>query len=157
MLIMFKVMFVSFPRLIQVTCCPGDTDLGSISVPIEFISRHNCHGLFTFVDHRCVASTGYQPQVNEPLKATQNPTQPQIMSSLLVLTKVVMFFCMLQDLLGKNIVEFAHPEDQGLLRDSFQQVDIFFCCFWQDFENSQPLISTLVHLNCLHRSAVVFI
>ncbi|KAM9309066.1 aryl hydrocarbon receptor nuclear translocator isoform 2-T2 [Pholidichthys leucotaenia] len=27
-----------------------------------------------------------------------------------------------QDLLGKNIIEFAHPEDQGLLRDSFQQV-----------------------------------
>ncbi|XP_013860165.1 aryl hydrocarbon receptor nuclear translocator isoform X3 [Austrofundulus limnaeus] len=78
---------VAIGRL-QVTCCPGDTDLGSISVPIEFISRHNCQGLFTFVDHRCAASTGYQPQ----------------------------------DLLGKNIVEFAHPEDQGLLRDSFQQV-----------------------------------
>ncbi|XP_037532838.1 aryl hydrocarbon receptor nuclear translocator isoform X2 [Nematolebias whitei] len=78
---------VAIGRL-QVTCCPGDTDLNSISVPIEFISRHNCHGLFTFVDHRCVASTGYQPQ----------------------------------DLLGKNILEFSHPEDQGLLRDSFQQV-----------------------------------
>lgn len=32
-----------------------------------------------------------------------------------------------QELLGKNILELAHPEDQGLLRDSFQQVglDIF--------------------------------
>lgn len=32
--------------------------------------------------------------------------------------------CVLQDLLGKNILEFAHPEDQGLLRDSFQQVGL---------------------------------
>lgn len=29
---------------------------------------------------------------------------------------------MSQELLGKNILELAHPEDQGLLRDSFQQV-----------------------------------
>lgn len=92
---MFKLVLVLFPPLLQVTCCPGDTDLSSISVPIEFISRHNCNGLFTFVDHRCVASTGYQPQVN---KAAQSPpghtnsTQPQIMSSLLVLTKVAMHF-----------------------------------------------------------------
>ncbi|KAM9724472.1 aryl hydrocarbon receptor nuclear translocator isoform 5-T5 [Menidia menidia] len=78
---------VAIGRL-QVTCCPGDTDLNSISVPVEFISRHNCHGMFTFVDHRCLAAVGYQPQ----------------------------------DLLGKNILEFAHPEDQGLLNDSFQQV-----------------------------------
>lgn len=27
-----------------------------------------------------------------------------------------------QELLGKNILELAHPEDQGLVRDSFQQV-----------------------------------
>ncbi|MEQ2180531.1 hypothetical protein GOODEAATRI_002117 [Goodea atripinnis] len=53
---------VAIGRL-QVTCCPGDTDLNSISVPVEFISRHNCQGMFTFVDHRCLASTGYQPQV----------------------------------------------------------------------------------------------
>ncbi|XP_072250280.1 aryl hydrocarbon receptor nuclear translocator isoform X5 [Leuresthes tenuis] len=78
---------VAIGRL-QVTCCPGDTDLNSISVPVEFISRHNCQGMFTFVDHRCMAAVGYQPQ----------------------------------DLLGKNILEFSHPEDQGLLRDSFQQV-----------------------------------
>uniref|UniRef100_A0AAQ5WWQ2 Aryl hydrocarbon receptor nuclear translocator n=1 Tax=Amphiprion ocellaris TaxID=80972 RepID=A0AAQ5WWQ2_AMPOC len=78
---------VAIGRL-QVTCCPGDTDLNSISVPVEFISRHNCHGVFTFVDHRCMAAVSYQPQ----------------------------------ELLGKNILEFAHPEDQGLLRDSFQQV-----------------------------------
>uniref|UniRef100_A0A8C2Z4Z3 Aryl hydrocarbon receptor nuclear translocator n=1 Tax=Cyclopterus lumpus TaxID=8103 RepID=A0A8C2Z4Z3_CYCLU len=78
---------VAIGRL-QVTCCPGDTDVNSISVPVEFISRHNCQGMFTFVDHRCLAAIGYQPQ----------------------------------DLLGKNILEFAYPEDQGLLRDSFQQV-----------------------------------
>ncbi|XP_022612512.1 aryl hydrocarbon receptor nuclear translocator-like isoform X6 [Seriola dumerili] len=78
---------VAIGRL-QVTCCPSDTDMNSISVPIEFISRHNCQGMFTFVDHRCMATVGYQPQ----------------------------------DLLGKNILELAHPEDQGLLRDSFQQV-----------------------------------
>ncbi|KAM4580476.1 aryl hydrocarbon receptor nuclear translocator isoform 2-T2 [Odontesthes bonariensis] len=78
---------VAIGRL-QVTCCPGDTDLNSISVPVEFISRHNCEGMFTFVDHRCMAAVGYQPQ----------------------------------DLLGKHILEFAHHEDQGLLRDSFQQV-----------------------------------
>ncbi|XP_037309852.2 aryl hydrocarbon receptor nuclear translocator isoform X2 [Pungitius pungitius] len=78
---------VAIGRL-QVTCCPGDTDVNSISVPVEFISRHNCQGMFTFVDHRCMAAVGYQPQ----------------------------------DLLGKNILEFAFPEDQGLLRDSFQQV-----------------------------------
>ncbi|KAM6968212.1 aryl hydrocarbon receptor nuclear translocator [Aplochiton taeniatus] len=78
---------VAIGRL-QVTCCPGDTDMNSISVPVEFISRHSCLGIFTFVDHRCMATVGYQPQ----------------------------------DLLGKNILELAHPEDQGLLRDSFQQV-----------------------------------
>ncbi|XP_028325697.1 aryl hydrocarbon receptor nuclear translocator isoform X2 [Gouania willdenowi] len=78
---------VAIGRL-QVTCCPGDTDLNSISVPVEFISRHNCQGMFTFVDHRCLAAVGYQPQ----------------------------------ELLGKNILELAHPEEQGLLRDSFQQV-----------------------------------
>ncbi|XP_068591410.1 aryl hydrocarbon receptor nuclear translocator isoform X4 [Cebidichthys violaceus] len=78
---------VAIGRL-QVTCCPGDTDVNSITVPVEFISRHNCQGMFTFVDHRCMAAVGYQPQ----------------------------------ELLGKNILEFAYLEDQGLLRDSFQQV-----------------------------------
>ncbi|KAF3839703.1 hypothetical protein F7725_018420 [Dissostichus mawsoni] len=78
---------VAIGRL-QVTCCPGDTDVNSLSVPVEFISRHNCQGMFTFVDHRCMAAVGYQPQ----------------------------------ELLGKNILELAHAEDQGLLRDGFQQV-----------------------------------
>ncbi|XP_028282309.1 aryl hydrocarbon receptor nuclear translocator isoform X5 [Parambassis ranga] len=78
---------VAIGRL-QVACCPGDTSLNSINIPVEFISRHNCQGIFTFVDHRCMAAIGYQPK----------------------------------DLLGKNILEFAHPEDQSLLRDSFQQV-----------------------------------
>ncbi|CAL9705679.1 unnamed protein product [Knipowitschia caucasica] len=78
---------VAIGRL-QVTCCPGDADIGNICIPVEFISRHNCQGVFTFVDHRCMAAIGYQPQ----------------------------------DLLGKNILEMAHPEDQSLLRESFQQV-----------------------------------
>ncbi|KAJ8383766.1 hypothetical protein AAFF_G00214530 [Aldrovandia affinis] len=77
---------VAIGRL-QVTCCPSDNDM-NISIPVEFISRHTCQGIFTFVDHRCLATVGYQPQ----------------------------------ELLGKDIVEFGHPEDQGLLRDSFQQV-----------------------------------
>ncbi|XP_023685825.1 aryl hydrocarbon receptor nuclear translocator-like isoform X4 [Paramormyrops kingsleyae] len=78
---------VAIGRL-QVTCSPGNKDIDSLSTPVEFISRHNCQGLFTFVDHRCVATVGFQPQ----------------------------------EMLGKDILEFAHPEDQGLLRDSFQQV-----------------------------------
>ncbi|TWW79076.1 aryl hydrocarbon receptor nuclear translocator isoform X1 [Takifugu flavidus] len=78
---------VAIGRL-QVACCPGNTDINNISVPAEFISRHNCQGMFTFIDHRCVGAIGYQPQ----------------------------------ELLGKNVLELAHPEDQGLLRDSFQQV-----------------------------------
>lgn len=78
---------VAIGRL-QVTCCPSDTSVNNISVPVEFISRHSCQGLYTFVDHRCQATIGYQPQ----------------------------------ELLGKNILEFAHQEDQGLLRDSLQQV-----------------------------------
>ncbi|XP_053470270.1 aryl hydrocarbon receptor nuclear translocator isoform X1 [Ictalurus furcatus] len=78
---------VAIGRL-QVTCCPSDTSMSTITVPVEFISRHNCQGTFTFVDHRCVATVGYQPQ----------------------------------ELLGKNFLELAHPEDQGLLRDSLQQV-----------------------------------
>ncbi|KAJ8354855.1 hypothetical protein SKAU_G00224220 [Synaphobranchus kaupii] len=52
---------VAIGRL-QVTCCPSDNDMNNISVPVEFISRHNCHGIFTFVDHRCLATVGYQPQ-----------------------------------------------------------------------------------------------
>ncbi|XP_018592447.2 aryl hydrocarbon receptor nuclear translocator-like isoform X1 [Scleropages formosus] len=78
---------VAIGRL-QVTCSPGNKDMDSFNIPVEFISRHNCHGVFTFVDHRCFATVGYQPQ----------------------------------ELLGKEIFELAHPEDQGLLRDSFQQV-----------------------------------
>ncbi|XP_051055258.1 aryl hydrocarbon receptor nuclear translocator isoform X2 [Phodopus roborovskii] len=82
-----KFCLVAIGRL-QVTSSPNCTDMNNISQPTEFISRHNIEGIFTFVDHRCVATVGYQPQ----------------------------------ELLGKNIVEFCHPEDQQLLRDSFQQV-----------------------------------
>ncbi|CAF97872.1 unnamed protein product, partial [Tetraodon nigroviridis] len=92
---------VAIGRL-QVACCPGNTDINNVSVPAEFISRHNCQGMFTFIDHRCVGAIGYQPQVTTEtgsrLAARRRP-----------------------ELLGKNILELAHPEDQGLLRDSFQQ------------------------------------
>ncbi|XP_055986211.1 aryl hydrocarbon receptor nuclear translocator isoform X3 [Sorex fumeus] len=82
-----KFCLVAIGRL-QVTSSPNCTDMNNVCQPTEFISRHNIEGIFTFVDHRCVATVGYQPQ----------------------------------ELLGKNIVEFCHPEDQQLLRDSFQQV-----------------------------------
>nr|AKZ42262.1 aryl hydrocarbon receptor nuclear translocator isoform 2 [Castor fiber] len=82
-----KFCLVAIGRL-QVTSSPNCTDMSNVCQPTEFISRHNIEGIFTFVDHRCVATVGHQPQ----------------------------------ELLGKNIVEFCHPEDQQLLRDSFQQV-----------------------------------
>nr|ATA58408.1 aryl hydrocarbon receptor nuclear translocator 1 [Acipenser transmontanus] len=82
-----KFCLVAIGRL-QVSSCSSSTDMSNVSIPIEFISRHSSKGVFTFVDHRCVATVGYQPQ----------------------------------ELLGKEVFEFAHPEDQGLLRDSFQQV-----------------------------------
>ncbi|XP_063296167.1 aryl hydrocarbon receptor nuclear translocator isoform X4 [Pelobates fuscus] len=82
-----KFCLVAIGRL-QVTSSPNCTDMNSICQPSEFISRHNVDGMFTFVDHRCAATVGYQPQ----------------------------------ELLGKDIVDFAHPEDQQLLRDSLQQV-----------------------------------
>ncbi|NXI43263.1 ARNT protein, partial [Galbula dea] len=82
-----KFCLVAIGRL-QVTSSPNCTDMSNVCQPTEFISRHNTEGIFTFIDHRCVATVGYQPQ----------------------------------ELLGKDIVEFCHPEDQQLLRDSFQQV-----------------------------------
>ncbi|XP_078287958.1 aryl hydrocarbon receptor nuclear translocator 2-like isoform X2 [Rhinoraja longicauda] len=82
-----KFCLVAIGRL-QVTSSPSCVDMKGISLPTEFLSRHNTSGVFTFVDHRCVGTVGFQPQ----------------------------------ELLGKDIVEFAHPEDKGLLRDSFQQV-----------------------------------
>lgn len=82
-----KFCLVAIGRL-QVTSSPNCVDMKGNSVPIEFLSRHSANGIFTFVDHRCLGTIGYQPQ----------------------------------ELLGKDIVEFAHPEDKGLLRDSFQQV-----------------------------------
>uniref|UniRef100_A0A672TYG0 Aryl hydrocarbon receptor nuclear translocator n=1 Tax=Strigops habroptila TaxID=2489341 RepID=A0A672TYG0_STRHB len=81
-----KFCLVAIGRL-QVTSSPNCTDMNNICQPTEFISRHNTEGIFTFIDHRCVATVGYQPQ----------------------------------ELLGKDIVDFCHPEDQQLLRDSFQQ------------------------------------
>uniref|UniRef100_A0A8C2JBL9 Aryl hydrocarbon receptor nuclear translocator 2 n=1 Tax=Cyprinus carpio TaxID=7962 RepID=A0A8C2JBL9_CYPCA len=67
---------------------PVSMDMNGLSVPTEFLSRHNSDGIITFVDPRCINVIGYQPQ----------------------------------DLLGKDILEFCHPEDQSHLRESFQQV-----------------------------------
>uniref|UniRef100_A0A8C2MNW7 Aryl hydrocarbon receptor nuclear translocator 2 n=1 Tax=Cricetulus griseus TaxID=10029 RepID=A0A8C2MNW7_CRIGR len=72
----------------QVTSSPVCMDMSGMSVPTEFLSRHNSDGIITFVDPRCISVIGYQPQ----------------------------------DLLGKDILEFCHPEDQSHLRESFQQV-----------------------------------
>ncbi|XP_032090277.1 aryl hydrocarbon receptor nuclear translocator-like isoform X2 [Thamnophis elegans] len=82
-----KFCLVAIGRL-QVTSSPSCADMNTVCQPTEFISRHNTDGLFTFVDHRCMATVGYKPQ----------------------------------ELLGKDIVEFCHPEDQHLLRNSFQEV-----------------------------------
>uniref|UniRef100_A0A8C2JF45 Aryl hydrocarbon receptor nuclear translocator 2 n=1 Tax=Cyprinus carpio TaxID=7962 RepID=A0A8C2JF45_CYPCA len=70
------------------THSPVSMDMNGLSVPTEFLSRHNSDGIITFVDPRCINVIGYQPQ----------------------------------DLLGKDILEFCHPEDQSHLRESFQQV-----------------------------------
>uniref|UniRef100_A0A3P9D1G7 Aryl hydrocarbon receptor nuclear translocator 2 n=1 Tax=Maylandia zebra TaxID=106582 RepID=A0A3P9D1G7_9CICH len=82
-----KYCLVAIGRL-QVTSSPVSMDMNGLSVPTEFLSRHNSDGVITFVDPRCISVIGYQPQ----------------------------------DLLGKDILEFCHPEDQSHLRESFQQV-----------------------------------
>ncbi|XP_009694199.1 PREDICTED: aryl hydrocarbon receptor nuclear translocator 2-like, partial [Cariama cristata] len=82
-----KYCLVAIGRL-QVTSSPVCMDMNGMSVPTEFLSRHNSDGVITFVDPRCISVIGYQPQ----------------------------------DLLGKDILEFCHPEDQSHLRESFQQV-----------------------------------
>ncbi|XP_008585782.1 PREDICTED: aryl hydrocarbon receptor nuclear translocator 2-like, partial [Galeopterus variegatus] len=82
-----KYCLVAIGRL-QVTSSPVCMDMNGMSVPTEFLSRHNPDGIITFVDPRCISVIGYQPQ----------------------------------DLLGKDILEFCHPEDQSHLRESFQQV-----------------------------------
>ncbi|XP_054626157.1 aryl hydrocarbon receptor nuclear translocator 2 isoform X1 [Dunckerocampus dactyliophorus] len=82
-----KYCLVAIGRL-QVTSSPVSMDMNGLTVPTEFLSRHNSDGVVTFVDPRCINVIGYQPQ----------------------------------DLLGKDILEFCHPEDQSHLRESFQQV-----------------------------------
>ncbi|XP_037103214.1 aryl hydrocarbon receptor nuclear translocator 2 isoform X6 [Syngnathus acus] len=84
-----KYCLVAIGRL-QVTSSPVSMDMNGLSVPTEFLSRHNSDGVITFVDPRCINVIGYQPQ----------------------------------DLLGKDILEFCHPEDQSHLRESFQQVPV---------------------------------
>ena len=47
----------------QVTSSPVCMDMSGMSVPTEFLSRHNSDGIITFVDPRCISVIGYQPQV----------------------------------------------------------------------------------------------
>lgn len=52
-------------HLAQVTSSPVSMDMNGLSVPTEFLSRHNSDGVITFVDPRCINVIGYQPQVSE--------------------------------------------------------------------------------------------
>ncbi|XP_039943969.1 aryl hydrocarbon receptor nuclear translocator isoform X6 [Hirundo rustica] len=108
-----KFCLVAIGRL-QVTSSPNCTDMNNVCQPTEFISRHNTEGIFTFIDHRCVATVGYQPQ----------------------------------ELLGKDIVDFCHPEDQQLLRDSFQQGPAQ-CCRTRSGGGFLALLSLLLFLRAL--------
>lgn len=62
-----------------------------------------------------------------------NPLKLEIYSSYIayincLMTLTLLFTAVFQDLLGKDILEFCHPEDQSHLRESFQQVQqLFFC------------------------------
>lgn len=56
-----KMDFLSPP---QVTSSPVSMDMNGLSVPTEFLSRHNSDGIITFVDPRCINVIGYQPQVS---------------------------------------------------------------------------------------------
>ena len=53
------------PPSTQVTSSPVSMDMNGLSVPTEFLSRHNSDGVITFVDPRCINVIGYQPQVNK--------------------------------------------------------------------------------------------
>lgn len=52
---------------LQVTSSPVCMDMNGMSVPTEFLSRHNSDGIITFVDPRCISVIGYQPQVSGQL------------------------------------------------------------------------------------------
>uniref|UniRef100_A0A672P7X1 Aryl hydrocarbon receptor nuclear translocator 2-like n=1 Tax=Sinocyclocheilus grahami TaxID=75366 RepID=A0A672P7X1_SINGR len=56
-----KYCLVAIGRL--VTSSPVSMDMNGLSVPTEFLSRHNSDGIITFVDPRCINVIGYQPQV----------------------------------------------------------------------------------------------
>ncbi|XP_064868297.1 aryl hydrocarbon receptor nuclear translocator 2 isoform X1 [Oncorhynchus nerka] len=57
-----KYCLVAIGRL-QVTSSPVSMDMNGLTVPTEFLSRHNSDGIITFVDPRCINVIGYQPQV----------------------------------------------------------------------------------------------
>ncbi|MED6237344.1 hypothetical protein ATANTOWER_023210 [Ataeniobius toweri] len=64
-----KYCLVAIGRL-QVTSSPVSMDMNGLSVPTEFLSRHNSDGVITFVDPRCINVIGYQPQCHHNIVAT---------------------------------------------------------------------------------------
>ncbi|PKU38996.1 aryl hydrocarbon receptor nuclear translocator 2 isoform x1 [Limosa lapponica baueri] len=68
-----KYCLVAIGRL-QVTSSPVCMDMNGMSVPTEFLSRHNSDGVITFVDPRCISVIGYQPQVNRGQKHIETVT-----------------------------------------------------------------------------------
>lgn len=58
----------------QVTSSPVSMDMNGLSVPTEFLSRHNSDGIITFVDPRCISVIGYQPQVCSGSRTSRCPT-----------------------------------------------------------------------------------
>lgn len=56
-------------------------------------------------------------------------------------------FLVLQDLLGKDILEFCHPEDQSHLRESFQQVRLH--CSFSSFCTHSPSAEEAFTSDCL--------
>lgn len=106
-----------------------------------------------------MAAVDYQPQVRLPaggnVRDRQHPLK--IFASEVGINVfwanggAFIICCVLQELLGKNILELAHPEDQGLLRDSFQQVGLSkSASFWGLIFISVCLLCLYYHVNVFY-------